>query len=89
MLRYENIEYLNLLYGLIPIILLMVYYRNWKSKALEKFGKELTIKGLIPSFTKRRENTKFAILILCITSLIIGISNPPPSPVFVEIALIW
>jgi Ca-activated chloride channel family protein len=76
MLRYENIEYLNLLYGLIPMVLLMVYYRNWKSKALDYFGKQLSKHGLITTFSKGRENTKFAILILCITSLIIGISNP-------------
>ena len=76
MLRYENIEYLNLLYGLIPIILLMVYFRNWKSKALKNFGKELSKHGLIPTFSKGRENIKFALLIFCISSLIIGISNP-------------
>jgi len=76
MLQYENIEFLNLLYGLIVIVLLFIYYRKWKDKALKSFGKELTIKGLVPSFSKRRENIKFAILILCITSLIIGVSNP-------------
>jgi len=76
MLRYENIEYLNLLYGLIPIILLMVYFRNWKSKALKNFGKELSKHGLISTFSKVRENIKFALLIFCISSLIIGISNP-------------
>ena len=76
MLRYENIEYLNLLYGLIPIILLMVYFRNWKSKALKNFGKELSKHGLISTFSKGRENIKFAILILCLSSIIIGISNP-------------
>ena len=76
MLRYENIEYLNLLYGFIPIILLMVYFRNWKSKALKNFGKELSKHGLISTFSKGRENIKFALLIFCISSLIIGISNP-------------
>ena len=35
MLRYENIEILNLLYGLIPILLLMVYYSKWKSNAFK------------------------------------------------------
>ncbi len=76
MLRYENIEFLNLLYGLIGIVLLFIYYRKWKSNAFESFGNKLTIKGLIPTYSKRRENIKFTLLFLCIASLIIGIGNP-------------
>ena len=76
MLRYENIEYLNLLYGLIPLFLLMVYYSKWKSKAFKSFGEGLVKKGLIPFYSKSRENLKFLLIFLCITSMIIGISNP-------------
>ncbi len=76
MLRYENIEYLNLLYGLIPLFLLMVYYSKWKRKAFKSFGEGLVKKGLIPFYSKSRENLKFLLIFLCITSMIIGISNP-------------
>ena len=76
MLRYENIEYLNLLYGLIPLFLLMVYSSKWKRKAFKNFGEELVKKGLIPFYSKTRENLKFLFIFLCITSMIIGISNP-------------
>ena len=76
MLRYENIEYLNLLYGLIPLFLLMVYYSKWKSKAFKSFGEGLVKKGLIPFYSKGRENLKLLLIFLCITSMIIGISNP-------------
>ena len=76
MLRYENIEYLNLLYGLIPLFLLMVYYSKWKRKAFKNFGEGLVKKGLIPFYSKTRENLKFLFIFLCITSMIIGISNP-------------
>ena len=76
MLRYENIEYLNLLYGLIPLFLLMVYYSKWKSKAFKSFGEGLVKKGLIPFYSKSRENLKFSLFFLCTTSMIIGISNP-------------
>ena len=76
MLRYENIEYLNLLYGLIPLFLLMVYYSKWKRKAFKRFGEGLVKKGLIPFYSKSRENLKFLLIFLCITSMIIGISNP-------------
>ena len=76
MLKYENIEYLNLLYGLIPLFLLMVYYRKWNGKAFKSFGEGLVKKGLIPFYSKSRENLKFFLIFLCITSMIIGISNP-------------
>ena len=76
MLRYENIEYLNLLYGLIPLFLLMVYYKKWKGKAFKSFGEGLVKKGLIPFYSKSRENLKFLLIFLCITSMIIGVSNP-------------
>ena len=49
MLRYENIEFLNLLYGLIPMVLLMIYYRNWKSKALDYYNQLLRLLKLHPS----------------------------------------
>ena len=76
MLRYENIEYLNLLYGLIPLFLLMIYYIKWKNKAFKSFGEGLVKKGLIPFYSKSRENLKFLLISLCITNMIIGISNP-------------
>jgi len=76
MLRYENIEYLNLLYGLIPLFLLMVYSSKWKRKAFKSFGEGLVKKGLIPFYSKTRENLKLLLIFLCITSMIIGISNP-------------
>ena len=76
MLRYENIEFLYLLYGLIGFVLLFLYYSNWKKKAFESFGKIITLKNLIPTYSKTRENIKFTMLLLCITALIIGIANP-------------
>jgi len=54
----------------------MVYYRKWKGKAFKSFGEGLVKKGLIPFYSKSRENLKFFLIFLCITSMIIGISNP-------------
>ncbi len=76
MYRYENIEFLYLLYGLFGFVVLFLYYSNWKKKAFESFGKISTLKNLIPNYSKTRENIKFTILLLCITTLIIGIANP-------------
>ena len=76
MLRYENIEFLYLLYGLFGFVVIFLYYSNWKKKAFESFGKISTLKKLIPTYSKTRENIKFTMLLLCITALIIGIANP-------------
>jgi Ca-activated chloride channel family protein len=54
----------------------MVYYSKWKRKAFKSFGEGLVKKGLIPFYSKSRENLKFLLIFLCITSMIIGISNP-------------
>ena len=76
MLRYENIEFLNLLYGLIGLVFLFIYFKKWKKNALMSFGDIKLTQKLIPSFSKSRENIRFIILIFCLSSLIIGISNP-------------
>jgi Ca-activated chloride channel family protein len=76
MLRYENIEFLYLFYGIIGFILLFIYYNKWKKKAFENFGKFSTIENLIPNYSKTRENIKFIILLSYISALIIGIANP-------------
>ena len=76
MLKYENIEFLYLFYGIIGFILLFIYYNKWKKKAFENFGKFSTIENLIPNYSKTRENIKFIILLSYISALIIGIANP-------------
>lgn len=76
MLKYENIEFLYLFYGIIGFILLFIYYNKWKKKAFESFGKFSTIENLIPNYSKTRENIKFFILLFYISALIIGIANP-------------
>ncbi len=76
MLKYENIEFLYLFYGIIGFILLFIYYNKWKKKAFESFGEFSTIENLIPNYSKTRENIKFIILLSYISALIIGIANP-------------
>ena len=54
MLRYENIEYLNLLL-LLPITILIVWkFEKWREKALTNFGDYNLIQKLTPSFSKTK-----------------------------------
>ena len=76
MLRYEHIEYLNLLFGIPFLILALIVYNKWKQKALSIFGEEKLIKKLIPSYSAKRANTKNILIILIFILIIIGIANP-------------
>ena len=76
MLRYEHIEYLNLLFGIPVIIFAIVIYNKWKKKALSLFGDQKLIKHLTPSVSKKRTQIKDILTILIFTTLIIGIANP-------------
>ena len=76
MLRYEHIEYLNLLF-IIPLLLIaIVIFGNWRKKALESFGDNELVNRLMITFSKKRKNIKNLLFILMLIFLIIGISNP-------------
>tara|TARA_B110000003_G_C16602552_1_gene516232 strand:+ start:422 stop:1456 length:1035 start_codon:yes stop_codon:yes gene_type:complete len=76
MLRYEHIEYLNLLFGIPVLIILLLIYEKWKKKSLNSFGDTHLVSKLIPSFSKSRIRNKNILTILIFILLIIGISNP-------------
>ena len=76
MLRYEHIEYLNLLFGIPVIILAILLYSRWKRKALALFGDSKLVTELMHSFSKGRTQIKNRLTILIFTLLIIGIANP-------------
>ncbi|MEE2931564.1 MAG: VWA domain-containing protein [Bacteroidota bacterium] len=76
MLRYENIEYLNLLL-LLPITILIVWrFEKWRKKVLTNFGDYNLIQKLTPSFSKTKHITKHIFNILIFLFIIIGLSNP-------------
>ena len=76
MLRYENIEYLNLLL-LLPITILIIWrFEKWRKKALTNFGDYNLIQKLAPSFSKTKHITKHIFTILIFLFIIIGLSNP-------------
>ncbi len=76
MLRYEHIEYLNLLFGIPVIILAILLYSKWKKKALALFGDSKLVTELMPSFSKGRTQIKNTLTVLIFILLIIGLANP-------------
>ncbi|MEC9208885.1 MAG: VWA domain-containing protein [Bacteroidota bacterium] len=76
MLRYEHIEYLNLLFGIPVLMLAILLYSKWKKNALALFGDSRLVNELMHSFSKRRTQIKNTLTILIFILLIIGIANP-------------
>ena len=76
MLRYEHIEYLNLLFTIPFLILGLIMYNKWRRKALSMFGEEKIIKKLIPSYSDKKVKIKNVLIILIFILIIIGIANP-------------
>jgi len=76
MLRYEHIEFLNLLFGIPLLIVAIIFYQRWKIKALSKFGDQNLVSDLMHSFSKTRAQIKNIIIVLVFSLLIIGLANP-------------
>ena len=76
MLRYEHIEYLNLLFGIPVLIIIIILYEKWKTNALAIFGERQLINDLMHSFSKKRSQIKNILTILIFILLTIGIANP-------------
>ena len=76
MLRYEHIEYLNLLFGIPLLIVAILIYNRWKKNALSLFGDRRLVQKLIYSFSSVRTKIKNIFTILIFFLLIIGIANP-------------
>ena len=76
MLRYEHIEFLNLLFIIPCVIIAMIFYQKWKKKAISLFGDHKLVKELMSSFSKSKEKIKDIITVLIFILLIIALSNP-------------
>ena len=76
MLRYEHIEYLNLLFTIPLLLIAIVIFGNWRKKALKAFGDNELVNRLMINFSKKRKIIKNLLFILMLIFLIIGISNP-------------
>jgi Ca-activated chloride channel family protein len=76
MLRYDHIEYLNLLFGVPILMLAILLYSKWKKNALALFGDSKLVNELMHSFSKDRSQIKNTLTVLIFILLIIGIANP-------------
>jgi len=76
MFRFENTEYLYALV-LIPVLIIWFFMvLKFRKKALEEFGDLKLLENLMPDVSVSRYKWKFFLVLLVLTSLIIGIANP-------------
>ncbi|MDT3738565.1 MAG: VWA domain-containing protein [Candidatus Kapabacteria bacterium] len=76
MLKFQYIEYLYGLVG-IPLLILIYYgYRRWRRKRLDQIGNRVLVKSLIPDTTGFKPLLKFIFLLFAYSFLIIVLARP-------------
>lgn len=76
MFRFANPEYLYALL-LIPVLMIFFWYSRIKRrKAMAKFGHRVILSVLMPDASKARPVLKYFLLLLALTSIIVGIARP-------------
>ncbi|TKC62457.1 VWA domain-containing protein [Pedobacter hiemivivus] len=76
MLRFEHIEFLWGLAAVPLFILIFLWVRRWKRKALLAFGDPHTVRRMMPEVSLSRPGLKFVLYTLAYASLVVGIANP-------------
>jgi Ca-activated chloride channel family protein len=76
MLKFDNIEFLYFLLAIPVIILGMILYARWQRVSLLKFGDNTLVSELTKSSSSNRKKIKNILLIIILSFLIVGLSNP-------------
>ena len=74
--RFENVEELWLLLGLIPALILFLLHLRWKLKKIKTIGDSKLVRKLMPEFSIPKLILKFALLSLAYTFLVLSLANP-------------
>ena len=74
--RFENIEHLYALLAIPVLVIFFVLAWQARKKALAKFGEHAIVKQLMPSMSRFKQYTKFSLLLLALSLLVIGWANP-------------
>ncbi|MGE5393224.1 MAG: vWA domain-containing protein [Candidatus Saccharibacteria bacterium] len=76
MFRFANPEYLYALLLIPALMIFFLYSRIKRRKAMAKFGQREILSVLMPDASKARPVLKYFLLLLALTSIIIGIARP-------------
>jgi len=76
MFRFGNPHYLYALAIIPALIIIFIYFRNQRKKAIREFGNPEILEPLMPGASNSRPVLKFAIILLAMAFLITGIARP-------------
>ncbi|MBK7095576.1 MAG: VWA domain-containing protein [Saprospiraceae bacterium] len=76
MFRFENINYLFLLFSVVPLLLIIWYFYKTNLKLMRKTADPELMQLMIPGFKKRSGLIKNIIIILLLIISIIALANP-------------
>ncbi len=75
-LRFENPEYLHLLWGVFFWILFFIWTVKYKQILLKRFGNLEILQKLMHTFSPARRNLKYVLIIFSYIFFVIALSNP-------------
>lgn len=75
-LKFENPEYLHLLWGALLIAMFFIWAIKYKTKLLGKFGNLDILEKLMQSYSSGRRNLKMVLLIISYIFFVIALANP-------------
>jgi len=76
MFRFENPEYLNLLWLLVPFMLFFISNRITRNRRLKQFANSELLDVVADDFSKYKAFIKFSIFSLAFASLVVALANP-------------
>lgn len=76
MFRYEHPEFIDLLWVVPVLALMLVNYWFWRKRALARLGEHARVDRMIGGFSERRFGLKNSLLLLAVFLLIVAFANP-------------
>jgi len=75
-LRFEHPVYLQLLWGILLLIAFFVWTVKYKKSLLKRFGNLEILQKLMRTYSPRRRNIKYSLIILSYVFFVIALANP-------------
>ncbi|KPK85153.1 MAG: hypothetical protein AMS27_08120 [Bacteroides sp. SM23_62_1] len=76
MFRFGNIEYLNLLFTIPVLLILLALVLYTRRRALERYGSREILSELMPESAPGKPVLKFVLIVLTLIFLILGVARP-------------
>src|SRR6188508_2529923 len=76
MVKFENSDYLYLLFALIPMLEIFIYFIFWRKRAIAKIGQSALVARLMPEKPKGKHYVKFIFMMVAFAAIAVALANP-------------